>query len=306
MAQDDWVTDDLTIRLLPPLALSSECMHNMPRVDDRVSKDVIVTDNAANAAAVAGLKYLVPEPGGLLFLSNGEEDGNMALKDSTETKRWAVKNVKEDLVLFMDKSCYGSLNKMSSVEGVHKSYSLCMNNSGTHKMFLFSLTISSMQKKKRLASRSPSRRQTPYLVAQRGADSTCPPIGGRLASSHQHWRPAHSIRQKVEDSSHPMAKVDTQSAIYHADSIRSPPEASPASHYRLLPAGSFGAAGGDWGGRRRAAARTGGGRTLQRDEMITLMFPDPLLSSPNFDLLSSPSPQHTPQHSPIQDILPDL
>ncbi|KAK8963564.1 hypothetical protein KSP40_PGU000222 [Platanthera guangdongensis] len=27
--------------------------------------------------------------------SNGEEDGNMPLKDSTETKIWAVKNVEE-------------------------------------------------------------------------------------------------------------------------------------------------------------------------------------------------------------------
>lgn len=33
--------------------------------------------------------------GGSLFLRNGEEDQNMPLKDSTETKRWAVKNVEE-------------------------------------------------------------------------------------------------------------------------------------------------------------------------------------------------------------------
>ena len=33
--------------------------------------------------------------GGSLFLRNGEEDWNMPLKDFTETKRWAVKNVEK-------------------------------------------------------------------------------------------------------------------------------------------------------------------------------------------------------------------
>lgn len=33
--------------------------------------------------------------GGLFFLSNGEEDWNMLLKDFIEIKGWVVKNVEE-------------------------------------------------------------------------------------------------------------------------------------------------------------------------------------------------------------------
>ncbi|KAK8947272.1 hypothetical protein KSP39_PZI006810 [Platanthera zijinensis] len=53
------------------------------------------TDDGLSISQSKFTKELIKKYGGSLFLRNGEEGGNMPLKDSTETKRWVVKNVEE-------------------------------------------------------------------------------------------------------------------------------------------------------------------------------------------------------------------